>query len=142
MGQWVLGLREDKLPTGPRFLRVPSFRGDGPSGVKPEKTGKNEESMPGTELGQLIKDARMAAGIPHHEFADALGVTEGELHLWEFGKKQPSVPLSKIIECLPDNEVTQKLAGYDKRIARPTKDTTDNGCRDDENDGKRDNPLQ
>lgn len=42
------------------------------------------------EVGQIIRDLRLLAGLTQEQFAVALGVTYGTINRWENGRSKPS----------------------------------------------------
>jgi transcriptional regulator with XRE-family HTH domain len=59
------------------------------------------------EVGQIIRDLRLSAGLTQEQFAVNLGVTYSTINRWENGRSTPS-PLAM-------EKIEQKLKDLDKQ---------------------------
>ncbi|MHC5610516.1 MAG: helix-turn-helix domain-containing protein [Nostoc sp.] len=67
------------------------------------------------EVGRIIRDLRLLAGLTQEQFAPTLGVTYTTINRWENGRSTPSPMAMKLIEQKLDEMGTQRqdlLAKY------------------------------
>lgn len=59
------------------------------------------------EVGQIIHDLRLLAGLTQEQLATSLGVTYSTINRWENGRSKPSPMAMKLIEQKLDEMGTQ-----------------------------------
>lgn len=71
--------------------------------------------------GEVIKQARGAAGLTQVDLADKVGTTQSAIARWERGATEPS--FSKVLEILEVCGVTFELGGLESAKKRPRSNT-------------------
>ncbi len=65
------------------------------------------------QIGNLIREIRLEAGLTQEQFASQLGVTCSTINRWERGRSKPSpLALQKIEQLLEQMSKTDLLAKY------------------------------
>jgi putative transcriptional regulator len=67
-------------------------------GQVPLMTIKKPLAIKQPEVGQIIRDLRLLAGLTQEQFAPTLGVTYTTINRWENGRSKPSPMAMKLIE--------------------------------------------